>query len=75
MGNLTKRESMILTYIKDYMLEHNATPSVKEIAEEEGIAKQTAYAHLYALEKKGYVEFRGWSNYSVKGMKFVEDKQ
>ncbi len=72
MGDLTQKEIMIWEYIKGYMLEYNATPSVKEIAEAAGVTIRTAYAHLYHMEEKGCIKFRGWNNYTVKGMRYVE---
>ena len=72
MGDLTKKETKVLEYVKGYMKEHNATPSVKEIAEGIHVTIRTAYAHLYHMQDKGYIEFRGWNNYTVKGMKYIE---
>lgn len=74
MGDLTEKEKQILAYIKGYMKENDAIPSVAEIAGAAGISRKTAYAHMYHIEEKGYIVIRGLSSYAVPGMRFVEDQ-
>lgn len=53
---LTKRQAMILDYIKAEIQRKGYPPSVREIAEAVGLSSpSTVHAHLNALETKGYI--------------------
>ncbi len=56
MEELTKRQSQVFEYIKDYMQEKGYSPCVREICEAMNLkSTSTAHAHLTKLEKKGYI--------------------
>ncbi len=54
---LTKRQKEILSYIKEYIEDHDYAPSFEEIAEHFGLsAVSTIHEHVSALVSKGYLE-------------------
>lgn len=56
MSKLSKRQQMILDYIKDEVTKKGYPPSVREIAEAVGLASSsTVHGHLSRIESKGYI--------------------
>ena len=55
MKGLTKKQQEMLDYIESFMRREGMAPTVYEIADEFGIRSATAFAHLRALQRKGYV--------------------
>ncbi|MEC5422603.1 transcriptional repressor LexA [Virgibacillus sp. C22-A2] len=56
MTKLSKRQEMILDYIKDEVDKKGYPPSVREIAEAVGLASSsTVHGHLSRIEGKGYI--------------------
>lgn len=56
MTKLSKRQQMILDYIKDQVKVKGYPPSVREIAEAVGLASSsTVHGHLARIESKGYI--------------------
>lgn len=56
MTKLSKRQEMILSYIKDEVRTKGYPPSVREIAEAVGLASSsTVHGHLARIESKGYI--------------------
>ena len=55
MKGLTEKQEEILEYIEKCMAQHGMSPTVNEIAEYFGIKASSSFAHLKALQKKGYV--------------------
>ncbi|MBR7796182.1 MAG: transcriptional repressor LexA [Bacillota bacterium] len=56
MTKLSKRQQMILDYIKDEVTKKGYPPSVREIAEAVGLASSsTVHGHLSRLESKGFI--------------------
>ncbi|WP_188455619.1 transcriptional repressor LexA [Virgibacillus oceani] len=56
MTKLSKRQEMILDYIKDQVSKKGYPPSVREIAEAVGLASSsTVHGHLARIESKGYI--------------------
>lgn len=55
MRQLTRRQAEILTFIRDYILEHNLSPTLREIGSSLGMRPPSVRDHLTALEKKGYI--------------------
>lgn len=47
----------ILSYISEYYLEYSSTPSIRQIAENVGIVKSTAYQYLVAMDEKGMLRY------------------
>jgi len=52
MKTLTKRQSEVLDFIRDYKSKNTYPPTIREIAENFSISVKGAYDHLKALEKK-----------------------
>lgn len=52
---LTDKQKRVLSKLEDYWTEHQVPPSISDLAKELGINKATAYEHLLALKKKGYL--------------------
>src|SRR5690625_963107 len=56
MTKLSKRQQMILDFIKDEVEVKGYPPSVREIAQAVGLASSsTVHGHLERIEKKGYI--------------------
>lgn len=52
---LTDKQRRVLSTLEAYWTEHHVPPSISDLAKELGINKATAYEHLLALKKKGYL--------------------
>jgi|SRR5579871_3498148 len=52
---LTDKQKKVLSTLEAYWSEHQVPPSISDLAKELGINKATAYEHLLALKKKGYL--------------------
>jgi len=52
---LTDKQKRVLSTLEAYWSEHHVPPSISDLAKELGINKATAYEHLLALKKKGYL--------------------
>lgn len=55
MIELTRRQTEVLNFIKDYIENNSYAPSVRDIASYFGITPKAAHDHLRALEKKGKI--------------------
>lgn len=57
MQNLTKKQSRILGFIKDFQYKHNSSPTLREIMSHFKLkAIATVQDHLISLERKGYIK-------------------
>jgi repressor LexA len=56
MKGLTTKQQNILDFIEEFQQRNGMSPTVYEIAEHFGIRSATAFAHLRALQQKGYIE-------------------
>ena len=57
MASLTKKQSEVLEYIKEYISENNFAPSYREIALRLGVSSPaTIHQHIQALVEKGMIE-------------------
>ncbi len=52
---LTEKQKRVLSTLEKYWTTHQVPPSISDLAKELGINKATAYEHLLALKKKGYL--------------------
>lgn len=52
---LTHKQKQVLFTLKNYWMEHKVPPSIADLAKKLGVNKATAYEHLLALKKKGYL--------------------
>lgn len=52
---LTDKQKRVLSTLEAYWTEHQVPPSISDVAKELGINKATAYEHLLALKKKGFL--------------------
>jgi len=55
MKALTKRQEEVLSFIKQYSLQHKYPPTIREIAANFSISVKGAYDHVKALEKKNKI--------------------
>ncbi|NQZ58982.1 MAG: transcriptional repressor LexA, partial [Lentisphaeraceae bacterium] len=55
MKGLTTKQSEILDFIENFMNQNNMAPTVYEIAEHFSIKSATSFAHIRALQRKGYI--------------------
>ena len=49
----------ILEYIEDYYIDHNASPSTTQIAEQMGISRGTAHKYLVEMDERGMLSYQG----------------
>lgn len=56
MDKLTTKQQRILNYIEKHRIMHTYPPTLKEIADKFKITIGTVQDHIYALQKKGYLE-------------------
>jgi len=55
-SDLTKRQSITLDFIREFLAQHNYAPSYRDIMKGTGIkSPATAYNHVQALRDKGYI--------------------
>jgi repressor LexA len=52
---LTEKQRVVLSTLKNYWTTFHVPPSISDVAKKLGINKATAYEHLLALKKKGYL--------------------
>lgn len=57
MKTITRRQSEILEFIKDFINANKYPPTVREIGEHFSISPKAAHDHLKALGKKGYITY------------------
>ena len=55
MKELTSKQKEILDYIESFGQENGMSPTVYEVADYFGIKSSTSFAHLKALQSKGYI--------------------
>lgn len=56
-SDLTKRQSITLDFIREFLAKHNYAPSYRDIMRGTGInSPATAYAHVQSLKDKGYLK-------------------
>jgi len=68
---LTHRQSEILDFIKDYLVERSMPPTIEEIREAMGVRSANGIRdHLRALEKKGAIELVTGAS---RGIRLVEE--
>lgn len=66
MESLTKKQEEILTYIKEYIVNHGYPPTVREICKAVGVSSPaTVHAHLNNLEKKGFIKKENTKNRAI----------
>lgn len=53
---LTTRQRQVLEFMIDYWLREGYAPTVREVADGLYMGSTTAFQHIKALEKKGYIE-------------------
>ncbi|HOO74233.1 MAG TPA: transcriptional repressor LexA [Tepiditoga sp.] len=62
MKTLTKRQSQILDYVKDFIKKNGYAPSIRDITAYFGFkSPRAAHKHLITLEEKGFIERKGVS--------------
>lgn len=66
MQSLTKKQRMVLDYIRLFLAEHGHAPSYEEIARGLGLSSpSTIHAHVENLTRKGYLTKRWNANRSI----------
>jgi repressor LexA len=57
MKKLTRKQKIILTFIKEYKLEMCYSPSFRDISGAFNMSVKGAYDHCNALKKKGFIDW------------------
>jgi repressor LexA len=66
MNELTKRQTDVLNFVKEFMVSHGYPPTVREICDKLGLSSPaTAHTHLSQLEAKGYIKKSGNKNRAI----------
>jgi len=66
MNELTKRQTDVLNFVKEFMVSHGYPPTVREICDKLGLSSPaTAHTHLSQLESKGYIKKNGNKNRAI----------
>lgn len=65
MDNLTRNQTMVFLYIKEYINKNGISPTINEICKEFFIEKGTVSYYLKALREAGYIEMLKPGNYKV----------
>ncbi|MBN1633761.1 MAG: transcriptional repressor LexA [Ignavibacteria bacterium] len=78
MDKLTYKQKEILEYIKSYSRINSYPPTLKEIAEHFKVTIGTVQDHIFALQKKGYLEkkkdtARGFKILKTRGLSSYQD--
>jgi repressor LexA len=71
MDKLTYRQKEILEYVKSYSRTNSYPPTLKEIASHFSVAIGTVQDHIFALQKKGYLEKK---KDTARGFKILKSK-
>lgn len=67
---ITERQKKVLTFIEQYLKEHNIPPTIKEIGEAVGLKSvSSVYDLLKRLEKKGYISMPSGRRRSIRLVK------
>ncbi|HMQ68541.1 MAG TPA: transcriptional repressor LexA [Ignavibacteria bacterium] len=74
MDKLTVKQQKILNFIEKHRIEQTYPPTLKEIADKFGITIGTVQDHIYALQKKGYLERKKDIARGFKVIKSAEEK-
>jgi repressor LexA len=72
MDKLTKKQKKILKYIEKFLSENSYPPTLKEIADKFGITIGTVQDHIFALNKKGYLERK---KDKARGFKLIKNSE
>lgn len=75
MDKLTVKQQKILNFIEKHRIEHTYPPTLKEIGEKFNITIGTVQDHIYALQKKGFLERKKDIARGFKVIKTDEEKQ
>ncbi|MEZ4104082.1 MAG: transcriptional repressor LexA [Candidatus Paceibacterota bacterium] len=59
LGQPSKRQAEVLSFVEKYKLKHGFSPSIAEIAKKLGITAPTAHQHVSALRKKNLLQSAG----------------
>ena len=54
-ASLTPKQLRVLIFIRDFSHAKGYAPTMQEVADEFGVSKVTAFEHIAALQKKGYL--------------------
>lgn len=64
--NLTKKQELVLNYIKEYIAIHNYPPAIRDICEGLNLnSPATVHAHIENLKKKGYLKTNTSKNRAI----------
>lgn len=69
--DLSRRQTVLLEYIRKFRTTKGYSPSVREMQDYMGIASQNGLmCHLKALKKKGYVE---WNHCQARSVRLTDE--
>lgn len=55
MSGITEKQEEVIIYIRDYIEEHDRSPTMDEIGKKLGITPSTAWQHVNTLVQKGLI--------------------
>jgi len=66
MKKITKRQTQIMEFIRDFMRENQYCPSTRDISTYFNFSVKAAHDHLHALENKGFLSFEQGKSRSLR---------
>ncbi len=67
---LTEKQTKVLESIKNYIKEHEISPTIRELCEINNVSStQTIHEYLQKLKEKGYISYIEHSGRSIKLLK------
>lgn len=75
MNTLTEKQEVVLNLIRDYQMEHGASPTLRELREALGVSSDNSILkHLDALEEKGFISRRGDGSRSIEMLESLKNR-
>ncbi len=75
MQTLTEKQEVVLGLIRDYQMEHGASPTLRELREALGVSSDNSILkHLDALEEKGFISRRGDGSRSIELLENLKNR-
>ena len=71
LASITKKQHRVLETIREFLLDNDYSPSVRQLGQVLRLAPATVQQHLDALEKKGFIKRTG----SAYGVGLVDDEE
>lgn len=72
MREITKRQTEVLNFIKQFVADHHFPPTIREIGTHFEISPKAAHDHVKALKKKGFIH---WDGYRSRAIEILDEEK